>query len=237
MDNETKTIAALAIIILLLAWALFQLNKPPSQPLDPTKPFPQLTVSTGQNKLFGIGQVKIVEITDYLCPFCRRFAIETEPKIKEKYSSKAEYFVRYFPVHGEPSSIAANGAMCAGDQGAFYQMHTLLFERAPQLSSDTSPIKEIGEEIGLDSQALSHCIDSKKYYSQISADAKAAQEYGVTGTPTIIVIISKDMLSKEEAAKRAADLNLKLYEDASSYTFAVIGYRDIQTFDRLLEGI
>lgn len=72
-------------------------------------------------------KIKIVEFTDFECPFCER-AFPTITAIMKKYAGKISLEYKSFPLSFHPSAQkAAEAALCAGEQGKFWEMHDDLF--------------------------------------------------------------------------------------------------------------
>jgi protein-disulfide isomerase len=132
--------------------------------------------------------VTIVEFTDYECPFCKRFHRTTFGSLKRDYidTGKVRWIVLDLPLPMHPNAkTAAQVAHCAGEQDHFWEMRTVLFEKAPLPKPES--LSEFGQQLGLDQQAFDDCLASDKYLDQIDADSEAATEIRVTGTPTFIV--------------------------------------------------
>ena len=67
--------------------------------------------------------IKIVEFSDYLCPFCARAAVEFYPKIESLIKEgKIAIYYRDFPVHEQAKPIA-NAARCANEEGKFWEFN------------------------------------------------------------------------------------------------------------------
>lgn len=72
-------------------------------------------------------KIKIVEFTDFECPFCER-AYPTIAALEEKYKGKISLIYKSFPLSFHPNAQkAAEAALCAGEQGKFWEMHDNLF--------------------------------------------------------------------------------------------------------------
>jgi protein-disulfide isomerase len=80
---------------------------------------------------------------------------------------------------------AAYAAMCAGEQGAYWEMQALLYENPAQISLDE--IVGLAEDIGLQGAALRDCIESDRYAAGIEIYNMLALDLSVTGTPTVFV--------------------------------------------------
>lgn len=75
-------------------------------------------------------KIKIVEFTDFECPFCER-AFPTITAIMQKYAGKISLEYKSFPLSFHPNANkAAEAALCAGEQGKFWEMHDDMFTQA-----------------------------------------------------------------------------------------------------------
>ena len=77
-------------------------------------------------------ELVVIEISDFQCPYCRRHVRETQPAIDEAYveTGKVMWVFKHMPLQNHlQATAAAAAAECAGEQGAFWEMHDLLFER------------------------------------------------------------------------------------------------------------
>ena len=72
--------------------------------------------------------VKIVEFSDFECPYCRSVVPIIEGLL-EKYGDKISLEYRHFPLSFHASAQkAAEASECAREQGKFWEMHDLIFE-------------------------------------------------------------------------------------------------------------
>lgn len=80
--------------------------------------------------------VKIIEYSDFQCPFCSRVH-PTVKKILSEYGDKVVLVYKHFPlvsIHPR-AQISAEAAECAKDQGKFWEFHDQLFEHQTDWSS------------------------------------------------------------------------------------------------------
>ena len=131
--------------------------------------------------------VTVVEFTDYLCPFCRRYATETLPPILEAYGERVRYVVRNFPVQPvNPMALpAAEAVECAHLQGRFWEYRDAVFREASPL--DAARLLALAGSTGLDSVAFASCVSSRATRTAVERDLLDAWSYGVSGTPTFFV--------------------------------------------------
>lgn len=136
--------------------------------------------------------VTMIEYSEYLCPFCQRFVLETMPRIEEEYidTGKVKLVFRDFPVHGQPAVSIAMVAECAADQDKFWEMHVMLFERAEEWSQSEeilTTFQGYAEELGIDQDEFLNCLELGTTFERIQEDYNLAVQDGVGGTPTFLI--------------------------------------------------
>lgn len=146
----------------------------------------------------------LVEFTDYQCPFCSRHYRDTFPKIVADYvdTGKVRYILREFPlvsIHSAASK-ASEAALCAGEQGKYWDMHRKIFENQRQIQPDN--LKGHGASIGLDAGKLAECLDSGKFAERVKNDMSMGQKFGVRGTPSFFLGKTGNDPSKFTATER-----------------------------------
>jgi protein-disulfide isomerase len=153
--------------------------------------------AAGQPRRFEIGTegdpylgpadapITIVEFSDFNCGYCKRFHLQTFPELMAAYPDQIRFVYRDFPVTSQESYYAAQAAQCAGDQGAFWEFHNLLFEG--ELGLGTEAYSAYAEQLGLDPQALLTCITDGTYAGEVEEDARFAAGLGASGTPTFFI--------------------------------------------------
>jgi len=143
--------------------------------------------------------VTIVEFSDFQCPFCRRYALQTLPEIKKNFidMGKVKYIYRDYTQPNESyhpgGYFAAQAAECAAEQDLYWQAHAQIF--AKQAEQGTGTIRFGDAEVrawfakidGLDQAAWQTCYDEGRYISEIDKDTRDGASYGVTGTPFFFV--------------------------------------------------
>ena len=81
--------------------------------------------------------VVVLEFSDFECPFCQRWYVDTLPGIRARVGDDVAIAFFHFPLTQiHPNAAMAHAAAeCAGSQGKFWEMHDLLFERQGEWSS------------------------------------------------------------------------------------------------------
>jgi len=136
--------------------------------------------------------VAMLEFSDFSCPYCARFALETLPQLREEYIDPgrvALYFLP-FPVHGEAAKLEAQAAFCAASQGLFWEFQEAAFSYAkengyPELGAEA--LAQILGSVGGDPEELLACLASGTYAEAVEEVIEIAHELGVRGTPTFFV--------------------------------------------------
>ena len=129
--------------------------------------------------------VTIVEFSDFECPYCAR-VVPTLEQVKEKYGDQVRIVFRQFPLDMHPNAAkAAEAALCANEQGKFWEMHDAMF--ADQKKLAVADLKATAGTLGMDAAAFGSCLDSGKHGPKVKEDMKAGVLAGVSGTPALFV--------------------------------------------------
>jgi protein-disulfide isomerase len=154
--------------------------------------------------------VTIVEFSDFQCPFCSRITPTLE-QVVSKYGNKVRLVFRQFPLPMHPNAAkAAEAALCANEQGKFWEMHDAMFKDQSGLAVDALKSKAAGIS-GLKAADFNSCLDSGKEAQAVQVDLKAGNKAGVNGTPSMFIngrfisgVVSADEISKviDEELKR-----------------------------------
>lgn len=139
----------------------------------------------GQTKGPADAPITLVEFSDYECPFCKA-SEAVVAQVLERYPTQLKFvFLNYpLPTHAK-ARPAAEAAICAAEQGKFWEFHDKLFEKAPQIAPEQ--LAAIATEAGLDAAKLQECITAKTNSARIDTDLAAGKAAGVTGTPAFYV--------------------------------------------------
>jgi Na+/H+ antiporter NhaA len=130
--------------------------------------------------------VTLVEYGDFECPYCGR----AEPVVRQllkDFGGDLRYVFRHLPladVHPH-AQLAAEAAEAADEQGAFWQMHDLLFEHQDDL--EPKQLVSYAEQLGLDVDQFTEQLRRHEYAGRVAADVDDADLSGVSGTPTFFV--------------------------------------------------
>lgn len=135
----------------------------------------------------GDAPIVLVEFSDFECPFCKRHARGVMSLLRDDLvvTGRLRYVIANLPLAKHKNATAlAKAAICAGEQGRYWELHDALF------ASDGSPDdwSSIAERLGLKRRELSSCVTtSTRAQSRINQDTKEARRLGVHLTPSFIV--------------------------------------------------
>lgn len=137
-------------------------------------------------------KVTIVEYSDYQCPFCSRFYTQTEGQLRKEYvdTGKVKFVYKDFPLSSihPTAQKAAEAARCAGEQGKYWEMHDLLFEKQDEWAPlGAAKLKDYASDLSLDTAAYNSCLDTGKYAPAVQKDFNEGSSFGVSGTPSFFV--------------------------------------------------
>ena len=186
-------VSSVAVIVAAaaIAWSVFaKTGAPVARPQQPpVADVSNLSIdgSKATNSL-GTGSVVIVSFSDFQCPYCKRFASETFPRLRsELIDAGAVRFVEMqFPLTTiHPLALGASAAAeCARQQGKYWEMHERLFDSA---ALERVNLTRHASELALDPGRFGACLDSTETEAAVRRDLAEGERLGVKGTPAFFV--------------------------------------------------
>jgi protein-disulfide isomerase len=130
--------------------------------------------------------VTLVEFSDFQCPFCSRLNPAID-KVLETYGDKVRVIFKHNPLPFHKEAFpAAEAALCAGEQGKFWEMHDKLFANMRALQPEN--LEAYAKESGVGNLGKwKQCATSGKYKAQIESDQELAGKVTARGTPNTFV--------------------------------------------------
>ena len=137
--------------------------------------------------------VWVIEVSDFQCPYCREWHDKAYPAFRDEFVKTGKVRMAYvnFPlgshVHAWPS---AESAMCAGEQGKFWEMHDALFgtqARWERMPSPAAFFDSLARSTGVDIARWRSCVTSGKMKPIIQADHDRAARAGASVTPSFMI--------------------------------------------------
>lgn len=160
--------------------------KPPSQ-------F-RVVAGIGSAMLFNGGSKKsrkvfLLEYSDFQCPFCKRVQ-QTLQTLRKIYDKDVQFGYRHFPLpfHKEAKNLS-EAVECARDQGRFWQLQALFFEKNNDLSPPSGEgLVAVARKAGVKNlQVFKKCLKERKYQERVKNDIQEGIQLGIQGTPTFVL--------------------------------------------------
>ena len=154
----------------------------------------QSTATATRSKGSPRAPITVYEMSDFQCPYCRSFALETLRALEREYISpgKVRWVFVNFPltsIHANAVAAARTG-LCAARQDAFWPVHDLLYAH----QGIWAPLKEPGpfllslaDSAGISKPKLLECVKSPATESEIRFEAEGAERAGAKSTPTFYI--------------------------------------------------
>lgn len=148
-------------------------NTPPvvtDQPLTETEsPIPK------------IEKIVIDEWFDYGCGHCRT-SHNAIKNLKEEYGDRLEVRERHFPLSAQ-TFVFAEASECARAQGKFAEFHDEIFTNYYG-KFEVGNISKAASAVAIaDLDTFNTCVTSGAQKDKVTADIRAAEKIGVSGTP------------------------------------------------------
>lgn len=140
--------------------------------------------------------VVLSEFSDFECPFCTRFAVETAPKLKEKFVDTGLLRIEWndLPVNGPHAETGAQAGRAAGNQGKFYEFHDVLYNNTYDNQTGGHPGYDVADyvrfakEAGIeDLEKFRTEIENEQYRDVVRQALHYASSIGMRGTPAFIL--------------------------------------------------
>lgn len=138
--------------------------------------------------------VTVFEMSDFQCPFCRRFALETFPVLEREYidTGKVRWVYINFPLTSlHPNAVpAAEFALCAARSGRFWPAHDLLYETQSswaKLDPVAPFLLGLADSIGVPRDSIVPCLENPETRRMVEQEANSSARAGANSTPTFYI--------------------------------------------------
>ena len=137
----------------------------------------------------------MVEISDFQCPYCKRWHEESYAVIKRDYVDTGRIRFAYLnlPLPNHKHAFHASSvAMCAGLQGRFWPLHDALFatqDRWYRVDSAAAAAQfdSLAARAGANAAEVRRCVNAGTVAPLVRADYERAVQSGVSSTPTFFI--------------------------------------------------
>jgi protein-disulfide isomerase len=197
---STLRAAALAVAVLACARA----ESKPAASGSPAVAAPATSTSAAADTLVraadrgrtlgdSSAKVWVVMISDFQCPYCKRWHDDSFDSLRTNYVKTGKVRVAFLnnPLSIHPNAMpAAEAAMCASAQGKFWEMHDALFAAQDSWApaADASEvIDSLAAHAGVDAARMRACVKAGTMRPMIDQDMKRAGDAGARATPSFVV--------------------------------------------------
>lgn len=140
--------------------------------------------------------VKVLEMSDFGCGYCRRFHDETFPTLRTEFieSGMVEWkFVPYITGMFANSLAVTEAGECVMEQGPepYETIAGRLWEEQSVWKGSDAPeavVRAWVEELGIDMGRYDTCLSEDRRIQRIAGATTLARQLGVRGTPTFVVL-------------------------------------------------
>src|SRR6266702_8771110 len=128
------------------------------------------------------GNVTLVELFDYNCPYCRAMA----PLMEKAEAADPQLRIVYkeFPILGAGSVFAAKAALAANRQGKYVAFHRALYQVRGQV--DEAKVLEVAGTLGMDFARMKTDMQDAAIEGMLERNLKLAQALRINGKPGFV---------------------------------------------------
>lgn len=135
-------------------------------------------------------KIVVHEYVDYACPHCMVTASRMA-RIVSEHPDALRVVRHQYPRMRCPRIPPfshckyARAALCAGNQGKFWEMDACLFASV-QVSLDLD-LTQAAREVGLEEAKLRECMTTVESFERSDRESREALSAGITATPTYVI--------------------------------------------------
>lgn len=174
-------------------------GRAPAPPLDAAEAATGPAPDTLDLRQLGYGRgapdapVTVIEFSDFGCPYCGVFALQTYPELAREFVETGQVRWQFVPMvlgifpNGD---AAARAAECAGEQDGFWPMHDLLFQTQREWKGSGDPLSLFtgyAQRLQLDAERFASCYREDRGRERIRLNNHVAELAGIRATPTFLV--------------------------------------------------
>lgn len=183
---------------IILAILLIVANQPADAPVPEEliarfEGIPQTQTEEGYYRLGRPdAPVRVEEFASFACAGCEQFFSSSFDGVVDLVRSGAISFTYIPQLTGELRNAegAARAAICAGEQGKFFEYHDMLFDwhtRFGNTAFTQNRLRTGASNLGLDTSQFNSCTSSSRSSDIVEQAVAEGVSRGVTGTPATFV--------------------------------------------------
>jgi protein-disulfide isomerase len=138
--------------------------------------------------------------SDYMCPWCKTFALKIHPKIAKNEVAKGTLRVVFLELpyktkHSWPAAVLAKCVwrqVSGSDPNLYWKWHHDVFAAIKKHGTEWGTLEnlfKVTEDVGIDTKPLATCIETRQEQikKDIQAEIDAADRTGIKGTPAFLL--------------------------------------------------
>ena len=138
--------------------------------------------------------VTVYEMSDFQCPYCKRFTEQFFPEIEKAYvaTGKVRWIFINFPLVSIHANAvpAAEFAMCAAREGKFWPAHDALFRHQDVWAPLKNPgafLLTLADTVRISRTKITACLEKGEMRELVKRDSEGSVKAGASSTPTFYV--------------------------------------------------
>lgn len=193
MSTETKVLIGVGITtVAIFAVGIFFMGQPVSTDVTKNPTADESVLERPDSFVQGPkgAKVTVVEFADFQCPACKQAYITTAA-LKDEYKDKVKFVFKHYPLQQHKNAmIAALASEAAGEQGKFWEMHDMLFEKQEHWAEEGNA-REIfigyAKDLKLNTDKFTQDLNSEKLKNKINRDEQDGVSVALRYTPTFYI--------------------------------------------------
>ena len=179
--NKTGVMAGLVALLLVSLVLGFGCAKPEATPTPTPSPTPTPTP-----------KVEIVIYSDFQCHNCADLFFDVEEELLRLYGNTSKVSIEVRPINGlgNASLLAAEAALCAKDQGKFWEYSNALYTAWRQFGASAYSQEELMKAaiaLGLNEEVFSSCLKTGAKKAKVEANKQALVDTGENEIPIVFI--------------------------------------------------
>ena len=231
--KRKSTFALLAVAAALALTSALSFGVVPASAQDDAVDYSALPQSVSPEGFPIVGDeaapITLVEFSNFSCPGCAEYHADVVKMIGDFVvpgQARFMYVPMIFGFGDDPSYIAAQAALCAADQGKFWEMHDALFtihnEQGAQVFN-LDVVRGAAESLALDVERLAACVGVSEKADIIDAAIQLAGQVGVQFTPTLTFSIDGGQTLQWFAQPDGAKFDSRVPVDSVAAAVTAVG--------------
>lgn len=191
LTNKLMVVGAIVAVAAGAFWFMYRGGEDKSTVETPITASPDEVSAEDHSKGPETAIVTLVGYEDFQCPACAAYH-PVISQLAEEFPNDLRIVSRHFPLRSihRHAQIAAQAAEAASNQGKFWEMGDILFERQDEWSNARDPrslFKEYAEQLSLNADEFESYMNSNEARDAVNADYNSGIAAGISSTPTFYI--------------------------------------------------